>query len=481
MRRRKALTYLGAGAVCAAGAGSCGFLGGRHRDGRPNIVVILADDWSWPHAGIAGDRTVRTPWFDRVANEGVLCTHAFVSAPSCAPSRAALLTGRYHWELEQAANMWGTFPKKFDCYPHLFDDAGYHAGFCQKGWSPGVLGVHGRMKNPAGQRYKTFKEFLRIRKGTTPLCFWYGSHYPHRRYEWKSGIAQGIDPETVDVPAHLPDVRTVRIDLCDYYGEVQRFDREIGMVYTALEERGELDDTIFIVTSDNGMPFPRCKANLYECGTRVPLAIRWGGIRNPGRIFQGFVSLVDIAPTLFEAVGLESQPPVSGRSLMAVLRDEDTRQLEQQSLTTELTGRERHIAAQEGNKNGYPMRSIRTKQYLYIRNFEPQRWPAGSPPHYRDVDRSPTKQWLLSHKHDPDVSWYFELAFGKRPAEELYDLEKDPGQTVNVAGHQAYTQIREELATRLHTKLEKTEDPRALGKGGKFDEYRYYMLKRIYQ
>ncbi len=481
--RRNTLKRLGCAATASATAplvSSCNFFGNNADGQKPNVIVVLADDWAWPHASCAGDPTVHTPWFDKVVREGVLFDHAFVSAPSCAPSRAALLTGKYHWELEQAANMWGSFPKKFDCYPEVFKKQGYHVGFCKKGWSPGVIGVHGRMKNPAGQRYKSFTEYLRVRKGNSPLCFWYGSHYPHRKYEWKSGIRSGLDPESVKVPPHLPDVRPIRLDLCDYYAEVQNFDLQIGEVYTQLKEMEELENTILIVTSDNGIPFPRCKANLYDCGTRVPLCIRWPkGIRKPGRTFSGFVSLVDIAPTIYEAAGISPGEPPSGKSLMSILRRSGMQQ-KTESFSMELTGRERHITAQNENKYGYPMRAIRTKKYLYIRNFEPARWPAGAPPHYRDVDRSPTKSYLLEHKDDPEIAPFFARIFGKRPAEELYNVEKDPGQIENLASKPEYSEIKKELSHTLRTRLKKTEDPRILG-NSEFDEYRYYMLKRVYQ
>ncbi len=450
--------------------------------GLPNVLIVLADDWSWPHAGIFGDKTVSTPWFDRIAEEGVNFTRSFVSSPSSAPSRASLLTGKYHWELEQAANMWGTFPKKYSSYPSVFNKSGYHTGFWGKGWSPGAIGVHGRYRNPAGKRFRGFSEFLRKRRRNAPFCFWYGSRYPHRVYKQGSGVKAGLDPGTVEVPPRLPDAEAVRLDMCDYYREVQEFDSELGYLYQRLERSGELENTIIVVTSDNGMPFPGCKANLYDLGTRVPMCIRWGGIKNPGREFDGFVSLVDIAPTLYEAAGIEPGLHVSGSSLMPVLKSEYRDKDDYKGgFTMEVTGRERHIAAQEENMYGYPMRALRTEKYLYIRNFKPERWPAGSPPEYRDVDRSPTKRYILNHRDDPEVKPKFDLIFGKRPPEELYDLEKDPGQINNVADKEGYKEIRESLKKKLSERLEETDDPRLKGNGDVFDDYRYYMLKRIYQ
>ncbi len=474
MDRRHALGLIGAGLTLPA------FPAIAKRPKRsPNFVIVLADDWSWPHASMAGDKVVKTPWFDRLASEGMHFTNAFVSSPSCAPSRAALLTGRYNWELEQAANMWGSFPKKFTCFPNVLEDEGYRVGFEGKGWSPGVIGIHGRMRNPAGQRFQSLSRFLRARKGKQPFYYWYGSRKPHRRYIYKSGAANGIDPDSVTVPSHLPDSQEVRNDIADYYLEVQQFDQQLGNVYKTLQSAGELDNTVIIVTSDNGMPFPRCKANLYDLGTRVPLCIRWPGVTKPGSSFAGMVSLVDIAPTILQIMGYTGEKQMSGDSLVPALSG--SANVSSLYPSFELTGRERHIAAQSESRAGYPMRSLRTKDFLYIRNFEPKRWPAGSPPDFRDVDRSPTKSYMLQNKEEPNVRELYDLAFGKRPAEELYDLRTDHWQIHNIAQDTRYTKTRNSMRSIMEQRLAATGDPRVLGNGSVFDSYRYYMFKRVYQ
>lgn len=444
-----------------------------------NVVIAVADDWSWPHAGIFGDQVSATPTFDRIAREGAVFDNAFVSAPSCAPSRAAILTGLYHWQLEQGANMWGSLPGKFPTFPDLLEEAGYHVGFSGKGWGPGVIGINGRQRNPAGKRFTDFDQFLMTRKPHQPFCFWLGSHHPHRPYTWRSGRKHGIDPSKIKVPGHLPDNQIIREDLADYYGEVHQFDSELKLVLDRLAALGELDSTLLIVTSDNGLPFPRCKANLYDLGTRVPLAIRWGQLENPGRRLDAFVNLVDLAPTIMSAVGLSGLVPMSGKSLLPLLTEQTQGGAPRSNWT--ITGRERHIAAQKGSFAGYPMRALRTRDYLYIRNYEPQRWPAGSPDAYRDVDRSPTKKFLLENRNNKEVAHYFELCFGKRPEEELYDIVNDPEQLNNIAGNRAYFEIRDALGSRLESELAKTNDPRIAGEGDIFDRYRYYMVKGVYR
>jgi len=248
-----------AGIFCQKGAGK-----------RPNILFALADDWSWPHAGFAGDTVVKTPTFDKLAREGVVFKNAFVTAPSCTPSRGAILTGQFHWRLEEGGNLWSSLPQKFDVYPELLEQAGYFVGFTRKGWGPGRFEEGGRKRNPAGDRYSDFKEFMEKRPENTPFCFWFGSYDPHRKYDLGSGVKSGMKIEDVTVPACLPDSKEIRSDICDYYWEVQRFDREVGELLQMLEQKGELENTIVVMSGDNGMPFPRCKSNLYDLGTRVP-------------------------------------------------------------------------------------------------------------------------------------------------------------------------------------------------------------------
>jgi arylsulfatase A-like enzyme len=273
----------------------------------------------------------------------------------------------------------------------------------------------------------------------------------------------------------------VRIDICDYYGEVQDFDTQLGRVIEILEDVGELDNTLLIVTSDNGMPFPRCKANLYDLGTHVPLAIRWKGLSRTGVRSDTFVSLCDLAPSILDAAGIRLPVPMSGQSLVPILTGGSLDPAGAVHRPWAVTGRERHIAAQKDSRNGYPMRAIRTADHLYVRNFAPGRWPAGSPPQYRDVDRSPTKRAFLEKAETPEVAPLFELAFGRRPAEELYDLRTDPWQVNNLAYDPAHRDTRDRLWAQLSLELMRTNDPRVIGDGSQFDRYPYYMLKRIYQ
>jgi len=445
--RRDFLKGVGLGTaslVLAGCASASGRGGGRIARNRPNILFCIADDWSWPHASIAGAKVIKTPTFDRVAREGVLFENAFVSAPSCTPSRGAIVTGQWHWRLGHGGNLWSTLPAEHDVYPDMLEKSGYHIGFTRKGWGPGRDEPGGRTRNPAGPRFKDFAKFLEARPPGAPFCFWFGSYDPHRGYKWKSGVESGMKLEDVEVPAPLADSEQVRTDLCDYYWEVQRFDTEVGGLLKVLEENGELDNTLVVITGDNGLPFPRCKSNLYDRGTNVPLAVRWPARIKGRRVVEDFISLSDLAPTFLETAGLKPTADMTGCSFLNVLTSAKSGRVDPKRDRV-FTGMERHTTRRAGGV-GYPMRAVRTHGYLYIRNFKPDRWPAGDPQGYGDIDNSPTKTYMMDHRNDPNVKKLFDLAFGKRPGEELYDLAKDPGQLNNVAAKPKYAKVKKELA-----------------------------------
>ncbi len=448
---------------------------------RPNILFCIADDWGWPHAGAYGDPVVKTPAFDRIAREGVLFEHAFVTAPSCTPCRNSILTGQWHWRLGQGANLWSTLHPKHPVFPLLLEEAGYHIGHWRKAWGPGDWRALGRKEDPAGATFKSFAAFLQIRPSNSPFCFWLGASDPHRPYQWQSGAKSGIDISKIKLPADLPDHETVRHDVADYYFEVQRFDRDVAAALKLLDESGEAENTIVVMTGDHGMPFPRHKCQLYDSGTHVPLAIRWGAKVRSSRRVTDFVSLSDLAPTFLDAAGVSTPKVMTGKSLMKVLRSEKSGRVDP-TRDHVLTGRERHGQAQEKPiSGGFPMRAIRTDRYLYIRNFEPNRWPGGCPNAevafggraYGDCDGSPTKDFVINHREDPKLQRFYELAFAKRPAEELYDHEQDPDQLTNVASKSKYAEAKKELADRLIAELRDSLDPRVVDNSDAFDGFPY--------
>ena len=440
---------------------------------RPNILFAIADDWSHPHAGVYGDRVIKTPTFDQVAREGVLFTHAFCAAPTCTASRGAALTGQAIHRLDEGANLWSTLSKRFAVYPDLLEEAGYFVGYTGKGWGPGSEEVGGWDRNPAGPHFESFERFLRERPPDAPFCFWYGSHRPHRPYEEGAGLKSGMKLEDVAVPPYLPDTPEVRSDILDYYCAAQRYDSQVGGVMSALDASGLAENTMVVVTSDNGWPFPRGKCEMYDAGTRMPLAVRWPGKVEQGRTTDEFVGFTDFAPTFLEAAGLKPPAEMTGRSLLELLLGNETSGRDRVFLE-----RERHTDCRPG-KQSYPIRAVRTKEFLYVRNLRPHLWPAGDPEleadvrQFADIDWSPTKEMLLRGRDDEKISPFFESACGKRPAEELYDLAKDPWQITNVADRPEYAGAKKDVRATLDAWMEETADPRAHGEDDRWDRYPY--------
>ncbi len=464
---------------------------------RPNILFIIADDISRNSMGAYGCNYISTPHFDRIAAEGVRFENAFVTNPKCAPARACLLTGRYSWQLEEACNHWAAMPEKWVFYPDLIEASGYFMGFTGKGWAPGTfMGLH----NPAGWEYNditcdppykninkkdyvaNFQAFLQKLPEDTPFCFWLGTHEAHRAFEKDVHIKGGIDPDLVDVQECLPDNELVRNDLADYGVEVEYHDAQIGKCLRILEERGMLDNTVIVATSDHGMAFPHIKGQVYNEGFHVAFAVRWGDRIKPGRVVEDFINFPDVAPTFMEIAGLEPHAQMTGKSFLDLLLSKRSGKI---SIGREfaLLGKERHdIGRTDGDQLtvGYPVRAIRSVKYLYAMNFKPHRWPAGDPEYdYPNCDASPTKAYLTGLTETDADFRFFEYAFGKRPEEELYDLENDPDCIHNLANDPELQKVKEELRNRMTMGLVEQEDPRIQGNGDIFDDYPHGNTKKL--
>ena len=446
---------------------------------RPNILILMSDNHSWNHVGCYGDRTLRTPNIDALAEEGVRFTHAFCPAPSCTPARAAMLTGQDIWRLGEGANLWGTLPSRFAVYTDLLEEAGYLVGYSGKGWGPGDYEAGGWTRNPAGERFGSFEEFYNEVGAGQPFCYWFSSRDPHRPYRVDGGAKAGFDLDSIEVPPYLPDVPSVRGDIADYYAEIEGFDTDVGGHLGLLREFGETEDTVVFVASDNGWQMPRGLANLYDAGTRLPLIVSHPRQFPGGRVVDDFVTLTDLAPTILELAGLPVPEAMTAGSLVPILTS-DRAGIVEPDRSFVVTARERHAFARRGGP-GFPGRALRTRDYLYIRNYTPDVWPAGDPPLYGDVDAhmlhypSPTKMFLLRQPGDSQYRELFEIAFSKRPAEELYDLGNDPHQMSNVADEDSYSSVKAELASRLSSHLEEHGDPREVGGPMNWEGAEYYQ------
>jgi N-sulfoglucosamine sulfohydrolase len=475
---------------------------------RPNILLAIADDWGYGHASAYGCTWVKTPGFDRVARDGLLFTHAYTPNAKCAPSRACLLTGRNSWQLKAACNHICIFPTEFKTFAEALAEHGYFVGKTTKGWGPGVANDEdGKPREMAGKPFEqekapplakgisnsdyaaNFADFLKAAPAGTPWCFWYGGVEPHRAYEYGSAIAKGGKQLTdIDrIPPYWPDNEVVRNDMLDYGFEVEHFDSHLVRMLALLERRGDLANTVIIVTSDHGMPFPRAKGNAYDASNHVPLAIMWnGGIKKPGRVVDDYISFVDFAPTLVELTGLSwndtGMQPTVGRSLTDIFTSEKSGIVNPQRDHV-LIGQERHDVGRPHDW-GYPIRGIVKGDMLYLHNFEPSRWPACNPETgYLNCDGSPTKTEVLRARTEPKGRQRWQLCFGKRPEEELYDLKQDSDCLVNLANDARRQPLKEQLKRQLEIELKAQDDPRMFGQGHIFEEYPYAdaALRNFYE
>ena len=485
-------------------------------DDRPNILVAISDDQSYPHCSAYGYEAISTPGFDRVAKAGVLFNNAFTPAPGCSPMRAALLTGRQIWQIENAGTHASSFPIKYDSYQERLEDAGYFVGYTGKPWSPGNFKASGRTRNPAGPAFAerklkapdgiantdyaaNFDDFLKSRPPGKPFSFWFGAKEPHRVFGKGLGIQNGLDPDKVVVPPFLPDTPEIRSDMLDYCYEIQWFDQHLARMLDALRAAGELDNTLVVVTSDNGMAFPRAKANCYEYGIHMPLAISWPAEFPAARRVDDVVSLIDVTATIYDvaSVAPPSETPLAGTSLANVLASTKNGIVDPERDAI-YSGRERHSSSRY-NTLGYPQRVIRTTEYLYIRNFKPERWPAGAPRKYgsgrypknfevtekllgpmhggyADIDPCPSLDLLVSKADDPQLGKYLDWSVARRPAEELFNIKDDPGCLNNLADDAEFQEVKAELSERLIRYLAETKDPRVVAPdvGNVFETYPRY-------
>ena len=471
--------------------------------GRPNILFAIADDASWQHFGAYGCDWVKTPALDRIAREGILFTRAYTPNAKCAPSRSCILTGLNSWQLRAAANHVPFFPPMFRSYVEVLADFGYRVGYTGKGWAPGVaIDREGKFRELTGKLYgehklapptpfivgndyaANFWAFLEEKEEGEPFCFWYGGHEPHRFYEFGSGIKKGgKSVEEIDrVPGFWPDVDTVRQDLLDYAFEIEHFDAHLMQMLEMLEEAGELENTIVVVTADNGMPFPRVKGQVYEYSNHLPLAIMWPeGIKNPGRVVDDFVSFIDFAPTFLEVAAVEpgksGMQEMAGRSLTEIFYSEQDRQVVEERDFV-LVGKERHDLGRP-NDLGYPVRGMVKDDWLYLHNYHPDRWPAGNPETgYLNCDGGATKSYILNQRRIYGNWEYWELNFGKRVSEELYNIKDDPYCLINLAEDPATASVLEELKREMTRKLLAQDDPRIQGRGEVFMTYPYAQSNR---
>ncbi len=430
---------------------------------RPNILLMIADDMSWKDWGVYGNKFVKTPNIDELARRGLRFTNAYCSSPVCHPARSVLLTGQETWRLRDAAVFGGTLHKDIDTYVDLLSEAGYDVAHSGKGWGPGALSPGGRTSPPTGRRANL--SAVLSRGGNRPFCFWWGTSLGHREFTYRPD-ARPLDG--IELPPYIPDTPAVRRDYAGYYQEVEAFDAEVGKVIRMLEKAGVADDTILIITSDHGMPWPRGKGSLYDLGTRVPLIVRWPARVKPGRVVDDFVGFTDFAPTFLEAGGVKAPAGMTGKGLMKILESEKSGIIEPHRDRVHM-GLESHPTTGPFDWwLGYmSCRAIRTTEFLYIRNY-----PRAGHTGWKPTQAGPIVEIMQKRiETDETVKRDYRLCFGLRPEEELYDVKADPHQVRNLANDPRFAESRRELNDALSDYMKATDDPRATGHGEIFEHY----------
>jgi arylsulfatase A-like enzyme len=410
----------------------------------PNIVIFIADDHGYLDSTVAGSKQFRTPALERLAHDGMTLTHAFAASPSCAPSRAAFLTG-----LMPTRNgaMLNHQPPRADVkkLPAYLHELGYE-----------VIAIGKVAHYKQGRDYgfdftshDTFHddqcvaaavEYLQQRKSRKPLCLLVGTNWPHVPWPESNtnSLANKQDDASFVPPSTQVDTPATRQWRARYAAAVQRFDHDLGLVYDAAFNRlGQ--NTLFIEFSDHGAQWPFGKWNLYDIGTRTNLFAVWPGVIDPGSRSDALVSLVDLIPTVVEAAGGTPPHDIDGRSFLPLLTGRQTN-LRNTIFTTH---------SGDGKMNEYPIRSIRTAQWKFIRNLKPDA------EHHTHIDLAKPvdgseywASWVARAKTDPAareiVARYFH-----RPAEELYDLAADPNEQHNLAADPEHSQTLNGLRSQL--------------------------------
>ncbi len=390
---------------------------------KPNMVIVLSDDHSLLDSTVYGSKEVRTPNMERLAKAGLVFDRAFVASPSCAPSRAALLTGLMPARNGAEANH--TKPRaEIKKLPVYLKELGYEVvsfGKVSHYQHTGDYGFdhfahdkfHEDVAIPEGVKW------LRARKSDKPLCIIFGTNWPH--VPWPTGT-EGYDPATLTVPPTQVDTPKTREARAKYYAAVTRMDDDLGRVLDAARDTlGE--NTFYLHTADHGAQWPFGKWSCYDAGIRTPMIAVWPGRTKPGTRTDAMVSWIDILPTLVEVAGGSAPKDIDGRSFAAALRD--PKAAHRDKIFTTHSG--------DGRMNIYPTRSVRTGDFKYIRNLHPEFYYST---HVDLVQASDGPayfaSWRERAKTDPAAATLLKR-YHERPAEELYDLRADPMELKNLA------------------------------------------------
>lgn len=415
-------------------------------DVRPNIIYIIADDIGWSDFGCYGNPAVKTPHIDAIAEKGMIFQNAFLTTSSCSPSRISIITGRYPHNTG-AAELHSPIPNNQIPFPSLLKKEGFYTVQAGKAhFGPNAENAfdqfyEGADSGPGGE--ERWVKCITERPKEKPFFAWFASYDAHRAWQ-EDPEAEPHDPKQVIVPPYLADLPGTKADLAAYYDEIARFDRYVGKVYQSLESEGVLDNTVLIIMSDNGMPFPRAKTRMYDSGIKTPLIIHWpNGIKRPGSVSHSLISAVDIAPTILEIAGVAVPETVQGKSFSALFENPN------QSF--------RKYVYAEHNWHDYEAyeRMVRSKDFLYVYNGRPNIANGGP----ADSKRSPS-QADLEHLREVGKlsSAQADIFIVPRPHEELFAVHDDLYQLLNLAAVNRYQTVLAEYRHELRFWQQVTKD-----------------------
>ncbi|RMF43238.1 MAG: heparan N-sulfatase [Planctomycetota bacterium] len=426
----------------------------------PNVIVFIADDVSWNDYGCYGNPGVRTPHIDQLATDGIQFLNAYLTASSCSPSRASIITGRYPHNTGRAAELHLPIASNLPWFPELLRQAGYYTVLSGKNHMSVDPEVGGESRPPAfdvidpgrapgnSGGHARWVQHVRERPRDQPLFAWFAAYDAHRGWdadrEWRSELCgPPHEPDEVIVPPFLVDDAATRRDLASYYNEITRFDYFVGQVVEELRRQEALEDTLIFVLADNGRPFPRAKTRLHDSGMKTALIAHWPhGIPRPARC-RSLVSVIDLAPTILTAAGVQVAPTMQGVPLQPLFQDP--------------SASVRQFAFSEHNWHDYEAhgRAVRDGQFLYIRNARPE-LPWQGP---ADSVRSPSHRSLLEARRRGALNAAQNDVFlAPRPREELYVVGDDPHQINNLVDDPRYEGDLLRMRQTLDRWIEETGD-----------------------
>lgn len=405
---------------------------------KPNIVWLIADDVGRDEIGCYGHPTIRTPNIDHLAQNGIRFNNAFVTTSSCSPSRCSVFTGKYPHSTG-AENLHDPLPEDQPILPEWLRPAGYYSGSVGKFH----MGKAAEQKfDVVSGKIDDWKTFLKNRPTDRPFFLSVGFYDAHRVFD-RGCIDQPYTHEQIVVPPYLPDIPEAREELAGFYDEITRMDGVIGELVQALEQEKAIDHTLILFFGDNGMPFPRAKTTLYDSGIATPLVVQYPAKIKADSVTDRLVSLVDLAPTMLDAVGLTIPTEMQGSSILSMIDDPANH------------GREYIFAEKNWHDLDDHSRAVRDQRYKYIRNEMWERPLENS----ADSTVAPLFQAMRRMRDAGTLPSHQMLLFRSRRAqEELYDLKYDPNEFHNLIYQPEYQAIAQRMRAALDRWIDETDD-----------------------